>query len=112
MSKSMLIAVGGGGLSAAASLAGQFGVPGAVLVACLAPLPLLAIGLALGPKAAAAAAGTGILFALAVAGLAAASVYAGLHALPAALVVDRALAGGVSADGARAAGVALASLAI
>ncbi len=110
----MLIAIGGGGLSAVASLAGQFGLPGAILVACLAPLPLLAVGLAFGPKAAAIAAGVGILLSLAVAGVAAASVYAGLHALPSALIVDRALAGDRSdrADGARAAGVALASLAV
>lgn len=114
MSRSMLIAVGGGGLSAAASLSGQFGVPGAVLLACFAPLPVLAIGLALGPKAAALAAASGILFALTAAGLAAAGVYAALHALPAALVVERALAGGgvAGTDGARAAGVALASLAV
>jgi hypothetical protein len=114
MSRSMLIAVGGGGVSAIASLAGQFGMPGAVLVACLAPLPLMAVGLALGPKAAAVAAASGIVFALAVAGLAAATVYASLHALPAALVVERALARGSWAgnDGARAAGVALASLAV
>jgi Predicted membrane protein (DUF2232) len=116
MGKSMLIAIGGGGLSAVASLAGQLGLPGAILVACLAPLPLLAVGLALGPKAAAIAAGTGILFSLAVAGVAAASVYAGLHALPAALVVERALAGAgagpKSTEGERAAGTALASLAV
>lgn len=114
MSTPMLIAIGGGGLSAAASLAGQFGVPGAVLLACAAPLPLLAAGLAFGPKAAALAAASGILFALAVAGLAAASVYAALHALPAALVVERALARGSSrsGDGAHDAGVALASLAV
>jgi hypothetical protein len=114
MSKSMLIAIGGGGVSAIASLAGQFGVPGAVLVACLAPLPLMAVGLALGPKAAAVAAASGILFALAAAGVAAATVYASLQALPAALVVERALAHGAWAgnDGARAAGVALASLAV
>ena len=114
MSKSMLIAIGGGGVSAIASLAGQFGVPGAVLVACLAPLPLMAVGLALGPKAAAVAAASGILLAFAVAGVAAATVYASLQALPAALVVERALAHGSWAgnDGARAAGVALASLAV
>ncbi|MDZ3835746.1 MAG: DUF2232 domain-containing protein [Rhodospirillales bacterium] len=114
MSKSMLIAIGGGGVSAIASLAGQFGVPGAVLVACLAPLPLMAVGLALGPKAAAVAAASGILFALAAAGVAAATVYASLQALPAALVVERALAYGSWAGnvGARAAGVALASLAV
>lgn len=114
MSKSMLIAIGGGGVSAIASLAGQFGVPGAVLVACLAPLPLMAVGLALGPKAAAVAAASGILFAFVVAGVAAATVFASLQALPAALVVERALAHGSWAgnDGARAAGVALASLAV
>lgn len=114
MSKSMLIAIGGGGVSAIASLAGQFGVPGAVLVACLAPLPLMAVGLALGPKAAAIAAASGILFAFVVAGVAAATVFASLQALPAALVVERALAHGSWAgnDGARAAGVALASLAV
>ena len=89
-----------------------------MLVACLAPLPVLAVGLALGPKAAAIAAVSGILLSLALAGLAAASVYAGLHALPAALVVDRALAGKAAGPGAgaRAAGTApgkaLASLAV
>lgn len=110
----MLIAVGGGGLSAAASLAGQFGLPGAILVACLAPLPLLAVGLAFGPKAAAIAAGAGIVLSFAVGGVAAATVYAGLHALPSALVVDRALTGDTAdrLDGARTAGLALASLAV
>lgn len=114
MSRSMLIAVGGGGVSAIASLAGQFGVPGAVLVACLAPLPLMVVGLALGPKAAAIAAASGIAVALVIAGLAAATVFASLHALPAALLVERALAPGswTGNDGARAAGVALASLAV
>jgi len=74
----------------------------------------MAVGLALGPKAAAVAAASGILFALAAAGVAAATVYASLQALPAALVVERALAHGSWAgnDGARAAGVALASLAV
>lgn len=126
MSKSVLIALGGGGLSAVASLAAQLGLPGAFLLACLAPLPLLAVGLALGPKAAAIAAAAGVLAAMAMAGAAAGGVFAGLHAVPSWLVVRQALtargvAGGAAAGGqgggddaadGRLIGVILASLAV
>lgn len=91
MSKSVLIALGGGGLSAVASLAAQLGLPGAFVLACFAPLPLLSVGLALGPKAAALAAGAGIVTAMAIAGAAAGGVFAGLHAVPSWLVVRQAL---------------------
>mgnify|MGYP006893821163 FL=1 len=55
MSKDMLIAIGGGTLSAFASLAFMSGMPGALLAVYLAPLPLLLVGLDHGIKAATAA---------------------------------------------------------
>lgn len=100
MSKSVLIALGGGGLSAVASLAAQLGLPGAFVLACFAPLPLFTVGLALGPKAAAIAAVAGIAAAMAIAGAAAGGVFAGLHAVPAWLVVRQALLVSGSSGGA------------
>ncbi len=93
MGSTALIAAAGGGLSAIAAMGAQVGLPGSFFLACLAPLPLLAVGLARGPQGVAIAAGAGILAAVALAGSAAAGVYAGLHALPAWLLVHAALAG-------------------
>jgi hypothetical protein len=91
MRKSMLIAAGGGGLSAIAWLAAPLGLPGGVILACFTPLPLLVVGLALGPAAAAVAAGAGVAAILTGATFAAAAAYAGMHAVPSWLVVHQAL---------------------
>ncbi len=91
MSKNMLIALGGGGLSAAASMAFLAGSPGALVFVYLAPLPLLLVGLGLGAKAGTVAAITGFMVAGLTGGAMAAGLYGMLNALPAALVVRQAL---------------------
>ncbi len=90
MSKDMLIAVGGGGLSAAASMTFLMGSPAMVFV-YLAPLPLLLVGLGLGTKAGAVAGVTGVIIAGLTGGATTAGLYGLLDALPAALVVRQAL---------------------
>lgn len=92
-----LLAVGGGGLSALIFVAPFWGGPIGVLLMYLAPAPLLAAGLGLGSQAVIVAAGAGLITvaflgsALAVGSFAVAGVYAGLHALPACLVIYQAL---------------------
>ncbi len=90
MSKDMLIALGGGGLSAAASMTFLMGSPAMVFV-YLAPLPLLLVGLGLGAKAGAVAGVTGLMIAGLTGGATTAGLYGLLDALPAALVVRQAL---------------------
>lgn len=91
MKKTALIAIGGGGLSAAASMAGLFGSPGGFVLAYLAPLPLLMVGLGLGPAAALVAALTGVVGVGLVGGITSAGVYGGMHAFPSWLLVRQAL---------------------
>ncbi len=93
MSKDMLIALGGGGLSAAAFMAFLAGSPGALtlVIVYLAPLPLLLVGLGLGAKAGTVAGVTGFMVAGLAGGAMAAGPYGLLNALPAALVVRQAL---------------------
>lgn len=92
-----LLAVGGGGLSSLIFLAPFWGGPLGVVLMYLAPLPLLAAGLGLGSRPAILAAGAGVITAAAIGGafavgsFAVAGVYAGLHALPACLVIYQAL---------------------
>lgn len=93
MGKTVLVALCGGGLSAVAALAAQLGLPGSFVLACFAPLPLLAVGLARGLHAGAIAPAAGVTLAMAVAGPAAAGVFAGLHALPSWLIVYAAIVG-------------------
>ena len=90
MSKDMLIALGGGGLSAAASMTFLMGSPALVFV-YFAPLPLLLVGLGLGAKAGAVAGVTGLMVAGLTGGATTAGLYGLLNALPAALVVRQAL---------------------
>ncbi len=90
MSKDMLIALGGGGLSAAASMTFLMGSPAMVFV-YLAPLPLLLVGLGLGAKAGVVAGVTGLMIAGLTGGATTAGLYGLLNALPAALVVRQAL---------------------
>ncbi len=93
MSKDMLIALGGGGLSAAAFMAFLAGSPGplTLVFVYLAPLPLLLVGLGLGAKAGTVAGVTGFMVAGLAGGAMTAGPYGLLHALPAALVVRQAL---------------------
>lgn len=91
MNKAALIAIGGGGLSAAATMAGLFGLPGGFLLAYLAPLPLVMVGLGLGPAAVLIAALTGVAAVGLLGGIASAGVYGGMHAFPSWLLVRQAL---------------------
>lgn len=91
MNKTVLIAIGGGGLSAAASMAGLFGSPGGFILAYLAPLPLLLVGLGLGPTAVLIAAVTGVAGVGLLGGITSAGVYGGMHAFPSWLLIRQAL---------------------
>ena len=91
MSKNMLIALGGGGLSAAASMTFLMGSPAALVFVYLAPLPLLLVGLGLGAKAVAVAGVAGFMVAGLTGGATTAGLYGLLNALPAALVVRQSL---------------------
>lgn len=91
MGKHALLAVGGGGLSALASLAAVYGASGGLMLAYFAPLPLLLVGLGLGTNAAAIAASAGLILVALTSGAVGAGVYGGLHALPSWLVVYQAL---------------------
>ena len=91
MLKTTLIAIGGGGLSAAASMAGLFGAAGGFVLAYLAPLPLLAIGLSLGPTAGLVAGVAGISTVALLGGFASAGIYGGMHAFPSWLIIRQAL---------------------
>jgi hypothetical protein len=91
MPRNWIIAIGGGLISAIASLAFLGGVPGALLLAYLAPLPLMMAGLAFGPAAAAVASVAGALAAGAVGSTAAVALFAVIHGLPAWMTVRLAL---------------------
>ena len=92
MLQTAIIAVGGGAISALVALLAMSGYPGGAVLAYLAPLPLLLVGLGLGTAALPVAAATGVGLVAAFAGIAAAGVYGGLHAFPSWLVVRVALA--------------------
>lgn len=91
MPQAVLIAVGGGCVSALLTLFALSGSPGGTLIAYLAPLPLLLVGLGLGVGVAPLAAAAGVAVVGAFGGLAAAGVYGGLHAFPSWLVTRLAL---------------------
>ena len=91
MGKTALLAVGGGGLSGAAVLAALSGSPLGVIAVYLAPLPLLAAGLALGTSGFGIAASAGLTVALLFGGFAAAGLYGGLHVIPSWLLVQQAM---------------------
>lgn len=99
MSKDMLIAIGGGTLSALASLAFMSGMPGALLAVYLAPLPLLLVGLDFGPRAATVAGLGGIVVSGLVGGPMSGTLFALIHALPAWVIVRQALLKRVGPDG-------------
>jgi hypothetical protein len=98
MGSNTWIAVGGGGLSALASLAILFGSPASVLFAYLTPLPLMLVGLSLGANAAATAGAAGLVLVVVLGGFAAGGVYGGMHALPSWLLVHQALSRRVAVD--------------
>jgi hypothetical protein len=87
LSKQMLIALFGGGLSAVVALAFLTGTPGALFLAYLAPLPLLLVGLGFGVSAGTVAGGAGFLTTVALGGMVTAGLYAVVNAVPALVVV-------------------------
>lgn len=91
MGKTALLAVGGGSLSGAAVLAALGGSPLGMIAVYLAPLPLLAAGLALGTSGFGIAASAGLTVALLFGGFAAAGLYGGLHVIPSWLLVQQAM---------------------
>ncbi len=91
MSRDWIIAIGGGIISAIASLAFLGGVPGVLLLVYLAPLPLMMVGLAFGPAAAAVASVAGALAAGAIGTAVATVLFAVIHGLPAWMTVHLAL---------------------
>ncbi|MCH7486273.1 MAG: DUF2232 domain-containing protein [Proteobacteria bacterium] len=99
MSKNTLIALGGGGLSAIASLAFMSGSPGALIFVYLAPLPLLTVGLGLGPLAVTVGGISGLLIAGLFGGAMTAGLFGMIHALPAWLVTRQALLQRPAPDG-------------
>ncbi len=91
MSKNTLIAMGGGGLSAIASMIAITGLPGALLFIYLAPLPLMLVGLGLGTTAATMAGLSGFVIVGLLGGIMAAALYLVAHAMPTWLVVRQSL---------------------
>ncbi|NQV43403.1 MAG: DUF2232 domain-containing protein [Rhodospirillales bacterium] len=99
MQKNMIIAVGGGGLSAAASMAFLAGTPGALFFAYLATLPIFLVGFSMGPVAATVAGLGGFVMAGLLGGALAAGMYGLVHALPAWLVSRQSLLQTSTPDG-------------
>ncbi len=91
MSKEVMMALGAGVISAAASMAFLIGLPGAFFFAYLAPLPLFLAGFAMGRKAANIATGSGLIAAGFIAGFPGAGLFGAIHALPAWFTVRLAL---------------------
>lgn len=87
----VIIAVGGGAMSAAVTLLVLSGSPGGALLGYLAPFPLMLVALALGAWAAPVAGVVGVALVAAFGGVTAASLYGGLHAVPSWLVAKLAL---------------------
>jgi hypothetical protein len=115
MHRDILIAVGGGILSAVASMTIVLGLPGALVFAYLAPLPVIMIGLALGLRMATVAAAAGFLVAGLVGSTFNAGLYGLINAVPAVLVVRYALSSEAAPDGSRqwaSAGVVLSWLSV
>lgn len=92
MLRDALIAAGGGAISACVAMLAVSGYSGGAILAYLAPLPLLLVGLGLGGALLPVAAASGIAVFAAIGGVSAAGVYGALHALPSWLIVRIALA--------------------
>jgi hypothetical protein len=99
MQRDIFIAVGGGALSALASMTIALGLPAAILFAYLAPLPLIIVGLALGLRMAAIAAAAGLIVAGLLGSTFNSGLYGLLYAVPSVLVVRCALSLEASIDG-------------
>ncbi len=100
MPASQLLVAAGAGLVGAMLFASLItGSVAAFILAYLAPLPLFAVGLALGVGAAAVAAAAGTLAVLAVGGLLLGTLFALLNAVPAAFISRQALLNRTTADG-------------
>jgi hypothetical protein len=99
MQRDIFIAVGGGILSATASMTIVLGLPGALVFAYLSPLPVMMVGLTLGLRMATVAAAAGFL----IAGLFGSTFNAGLYglinAVPGVLLVRYALSAEAAPDG-------------
>ena len=91
MSKDMMIALGGGALSGLVSLAFVAGIPGAMLVVYMTPLPLFLIGLAFGVRSEAVAGVSGMITAALVGGALSGLLFALIYALPVWMVTRLAL---------------------
>ncbi len=99
MSRHMLIALGGGVVSALIAVAMLMGSPGALMIVYLAPLPLFLVGLSGGAAAATVASVSGLLVAGFMGGMVAAAIYGLIHALPAWVMTRQSLRTRVLADG-------------
>lgn len=93
------LALGAGAVSALASVALAAGSFGAMVIACLAPLPLFLVGLSQGPRFAAIAAAAGFMVAGILGGTIAAGLFGLLHALPTWMVVRLSLSHRQTPDG-------------
>ncbi|MBT7486988.1 MAG: DUF2232 domain-containing protein, partial [Rhodospirillales bacterium] len=99
MHRDILIAVGGGILSAVASMTIVLGLPGALVFAYLAPLPVMMVGLTLGLRMATVAAAAGFVIAGMVGSTFNAGLYGLINAVPAVLLVRYALSAETAPDG-------------
>jgi hypothetical protein len=102
MQKNMLIAVGGGSLSAVASMAFFNGTPGALLFVYMATLPLFLVTLSLGATAGMVACAAGLFVAFLMGGIFNAGSFGLLHAFPAWLVSKNCLVQTDNPDGSKA----------
>ncbi|MDG2204640.1 MAG: DUF2232 domain-containing protein [Alphaproteobacteria bacterium] len=91
MPREALIGIGAGLASAVASLAFVAGVPFALTLVYLSPLPLMAAGLALGPRVTVIGAGAGLVATGLGGGVASMLIFGAIQAFPAMLVVFMAL---------------------
>ena len=99
MSKDLMTALGAGALSALASMAFLSGIPGALLIVYVAPLPLLMAGLALGLSAASLAVMVGIVVAGLIGGPMASILFAIIHGLPVWMITRLSLLRQIHPDG-------------
>jgi len=99
MSKDFATALGAGAVSALASMAFLSGIPGALLVVYVAPLPLLLAGLTLGTQATALAVVGGVIVSGLIGGPTAGVLFAIIHGLPVWMIVRLALLRRTGADG-------------
>ena len=91
MPREALIGIGAGLASAVASLAFVAGVPFALTLVYLSPLPLMTVGLALGPRGTMIGAGAGLVATGLGGGVASMLIFGAVHAIPAVMLVYLAL---------------------